>query len=62
MLKPEDDIFSKKAAKKKSRVRLRDLPAKKEARGGGGSLYPNDEPLPIPPRGFITPSENTKND
>jgi hypothetical protein len=38
---------------KKPVLKLRDLPPKKEARGG--ALFSKNPPLPIPPPGFIAP-------
>jgi hypothetical protein len=40
--------------KKKPPLKLRDLPPKKEARGGGLGFSKNP-PFPIPPPGFISP-------
>jgi hypothetical protein len=61
MLRPEDHITRKKTAAEKVRVKVRDLTPQKEMRGGG-AMYPKDPPLPIPPRGFITPSEDPKDE
>ncbi len=61
MLRPEDHITRKKSAKKKLRIKMRDLIPRKETRGGG-TLYPNDPPLPIPPRGFIKQTDEGKDE
>jgi hypothetical protein len=43
-----------KSTGKKPVLKLRDLPPKKEARGGAFGFSKNP-PLPIPPPGFISP-------
>jgi hypothetical protein len=47
----------KKTTSKKSTIKLRDLPPKKDAQGGHAS-YSNNAPLSIPPPGFISSREN----
>ncbi len=42
---------------KKRRMEMRDLPPRKNARGG---ITRNDPPLPIPPPGFIVTPEDEK--
>ncbi len=51
----------KKATAKKTRVKMRDLLPRKNARGGSEITH-NDPPLPIPPPGFIVAPADGKTD
>ena len=60
MLKPHDQIDSnKQKAAKTSRLHIRDLVPPGDATGGSAILR-RDEPLEIPPPGFIVSSDESK--
>jgi len=61
MLRPDhkkNPPETKKARGKKPRAIVRDLPARKDSKGGG---FPKSSPesLPIPPQGFIASSDSS---
>ncbi len=47
---------------RKSRVKLKDLPPRKDEKGGRGGFLSANDPLPIPPPGFFAGASPEKRD